>query len=63
MIENRKQLEITRKWIDTFKESKSQIEKEVDIPELHRHLYVSSFDSILAELEIDVEVYLKNNPG
>ena len=59
---NRKQLEITRKWIDNFKESKKQIENDPDMQEVHRYICINAINSTLAELEIDVEVYLKNNP-
>lgn len=62
MIENQKQLQVTLHWISNFRESKEQIKNDPDIPKFHKYLCLQSIEGMLAELEIDVEVYMKNNP-
>jgi hypothetical protein len=61
MIQNAKQLEITKYWLGEFKASIRQLEQDPDIAEPFREMCIRSQQSIIDEFEVDIHIYEKNN--
>ncbi|NLR60747.1 hypothetical protein HGH93_21735 [Chitinophaga polysaccharea] len=64
MIENDRQLAVTKYWLEEFTKSKSIAEADNDASPILKELVIKSYQSMIDEFEIDIKIYedLKTRP-
>lgn len=59
MIENEKQYQVTKKWLEAFKQSRQAVEADENRPAEQKRIYLEAYASQIDELSEQIAEYEK----